>query len=194
MDDLKQLQELWQGHKKAPDGLNKKEANDRFKVIHSKIMREKRYLRFMMAGTAIVILSTIFLMPNLIYASGILLVILAMLIIYVVNEKNKAAFDGQFLNTSNQQFIERNIIFLKTRRALTARYMPWYAFFLITGINLSYITILDLIDITTLQKVGIHAGLSLFMGLGFYFSIIQHLKKLDSQINPVIEYLRSLLD
>lgn len=195
MEDLNEFQDAWKSQKSDNNNGNKGDAfNQQFQAIYEKNQKETRYLKSTFIGTTLILSATVILFPTPLYIFGITLIVIAMLIIYLVNENNKASLLGKGLDASNKVFLTQNIQFLENRRALTSKYMPLYATLLILGLNLGYIPILELFELDSIGKILVHLGLTVLMGLAFFFSLRTHLKKFDNKAQPIINHYKMLLE
>lgn len=194
MEDLTEFQQNWKQIKPAEDWLPAKDLKSQFKAIYDKTEKERKYLLKTFIGTAVFISATIFLLPTLPYIAGIVMINLAMLIIYSLTKANQESINTAHFGAEGSEFIQQNIDFLNRRRAITATYMPLYAVLLIGGLNLGYITILSLFELTITQRILIHILGSLLMGTGFYFSIKNHLKQFDIKAKPILAHFEKLLE
>jgi len=162
------------------------------KTLDQKVQKEHQYLNRTFIGTAIIILGAGVFTKSIFYFIGVGLMLLAMFILVNQYRKNQSVLHGQDHDFSNQKFVRNNIQFLETRRNITARYMPVYAFFLILGINVAQIDHLKLMGLTPGMQLLVHLGFSLLFIILFYVGIKQHLKKLDASFNPVLEELKGI--
>ncbi len=192
MTDFNDLQQIWQGQSTQASVPSPQETISGIRRFKKRIRRERRSIIHTFLVTFIVLTGSIWLFPKTLYVIGIVTAIGGMSIVLVQFWKNKTAEEGEHFQLTNQQFLEKNIQMLKERRAITSRYMPWYAFLLILGLNISYIDLLQVMDLNLWMRIGIHVVFTLLMWMIFHTSVQNHLKKFDEQVGPLLKSLEKI--
>lgn len=190
MKELNDLKNIWQMQE---TDVEVKDILQGLKEIEQKVKKEKRYLLKSFSFTTIILGVIAYCFHSWLFTIGIILIILAMGMVYYLFWGNRAEISDDQNDLSNQQFVKANIDFLEKRRSITSKFMPIYAFLLILGLNISYLDILPLFEISFELQFIVQLTFSLLMAIAFYFSIKNHLKKFDEKVQPLVDELEGLI-
>jgi len=196
MDNLDAFKNLWQSQEQELVSrdlpTNESDLAAQLKAFQKKTAKEDFSSPIVGIIVHAVLLSTFYFLHGWKYITGILMVLLAVNMMVALIKRSQLSTKEIDFNQQGTDFITNILRKIKARRKMTTRYMPIYALLLIGGINLSYLDILPLMDLTKVQLLLIHGGLTLMMGLAFYFGIKSYLKKFDDKVNPMVAELEAI--
>jgi len=121
---------------------------------------------------------------------GLIAMAMIMMIYQLFRSKSTTKASNSALD--NTSYIEETITKLKIKMKTTSRHLWIYTFFVISAINVGYIEILKLMEISLEARILIHVMISLFLFLGMYFSVRARKKKHNIEVVPLIEILESM--
>lgn len=190
-DELKELQDLWQGQKASPRDIQ--ELIGELNGLEAKLRKEKRKLLVLFPTTMLVLIALLAILPKApLYIAGISLIGLAMLMVLFLSYRNSFPPVSQQQDMSNEVFLQETIDKLMARKLLTSRYMWIYTALLVLGLNIGYIDVLSEAGLT-FRILG-HGFVSIFLPIGNYFAIKKRMAKYEEELDPLIEQLESLKD
>lgn len=184
------LQDLWQNQTSDRENdqlVEKLVKQDR------KQRNEKRYMLITFVGTSLIMFANIFLFLNApLSILGLLLIVATMWWFYWITQKNKTFLNGKSPDLSNQGFIQDQIKNLEEILHATEKHIPIYAIGLVAGLNLVYVRIFDLMDLSWPFRLLFHGGGTLFIMLIFIYGVVIKLSQYKKKISPVLEELREM--
>lgn len=188
-DELKELQELWQGQEAHPmDALG---LIKRLNALEQKNRKEKRRLLALFPGTMLILLALLLIVPKLpLYILGISLIGLAMLMVIYLVYKNSLPLVSEEQDLDNEAFLKETVKKLKGRKAMTSRFMWLYTVLLVMGINIGYIDVLSVAD--PVFRILAHTVVTVALPIGNYFAIRKRMQQNEEELQPLIEQLESL--
>jgi membrane protein implicated in regulation of membrane protease activity len=188
--DITNWQNLWKVEKSTPLDLSKLIKN--LNKIEKKGKIERIIMLMTILITLIILTTLLPLLSNTNYLLSIVLISIGMIIILIQSYRSKSNFIINDAELNNQTYIKNLIQKLKQRMLTTSRYMWFYAFFLISGLNIGYINILQNFDITLIVRIIIHIVLTGVMFYLMYYFIEKRKKENNREILPLIDFLENL--
>jgi membrane protein implicated in regulation of membrane protease activity len=188
--DITKWQNLWKVEKSTPLDLSKLIKN--LNKIEKKGKIERIIMLMTILITLIILTTLLPLLSNTNYLLSIVLISIGMIIILIQSYRSKSNFIINDAELNNQTYIKNLIQKLKQRMLTTSRYMWFYAFFLISGLNIGYINILQNFDITLIVRIIIHIVLTGVMFYLMYYFIEKRKKENNREILPLIDFLENL--
>ncbi|WP_289043511.1 hypothetical protein [uncultured Olleya sp.] len=188
--DITNWQNLWKVEKSTPLDIIKLVEN--LNKIKKKGNLERIIILITIPITIVFLAILLPLFSNTNYLISIALISIGMLIILIQSYRSKYNFIINDAELNNQTYIKNLIHKLKQRMLTTSRYMWIYAFFLILGLNIGYIDILQNFNATLIVRIIIHI---IFTGVMFYlmFYFIEKRKKENNkEILPLVDFLENL--
>lgn len=161
--DITKWQNLWKVEKSTPLDIRKLITN--LNKIKKKGNLERIIILITIPTTIILLATFLPLFSNTNYLISIALISVGMLIILIQSYRSKYNFIINDAELNNQTYIKNLIHKLKQRMLTTSRYMWIYSFFLILGLNIGYIDILQNFNATITVRIIIHI---IFTGVMFY--------------------------
>jgi len=196
MDNLEAFKDLWQSQEqeisKGDLPIEDSDLVTQLKAFQKKTAKEDFSSPIVGIIVHAVLLSTFYFLHGWKYITGILMVLLAVNMMIALIKRSQLSTKEIDFNQQGTDFITNILHKIKARRKITTQYMPIYAILLIGGINLGYLDILPLMDLTKVQVLLIHGGLTIGMGIPFYFGIKSYLKKFDEKVKPMVEELEAI--
>ena len=197
MDELHELQAIWQGHK--PDADINPDTDKITDSILGKIKQtEKKVFRINMAKTILVSTLIITLLWSLRNIQSLLVWMgmgiiavstLTMMIIYW-----RIQFKSSDLNHDlpQNEFIDDTISQMKGAHVKFVKLFRVFVLLLIVGINLLYADLLKEMDMQT--RLLFHGGVTVFLVIVFALGLIIRRKKFNREFHPLINELKSLTE
>ncbi|MEL6926340.1 MAG: hypothetical protein AAFO94_20020 [Bacteroidota bacterium] len=193
MDNLEQLKNMWQQQSTpATPALSSNSSTqlvEQLQAYQRKTQKETRWLTFNLVATHVVLFGTFAIMQTWKYIVGVTLIVIAMDFMLVLVWKNQLSSREVDFNQQGTQFVSSILRKLKGRRKISSRFMPLYSLLLLVGLNLGWLDIFPLMELTPLQQLLIQGAMTLLLGVGTFFGIKGFLKKFDAEVNPMIEEL-----
>jgi len=183
-------QNLWKVEKSTP--LDIRKLITTLNKIKKKGNLERIIILITIPITIVLLATFLPLFSNTNYLISIALISVGMLIILIQSYRSKYNFIINDAELNNQTYIKNLIHKLKQRMLTTSRYMWIYAFFLILGLNIGYIEILQNFNVTLILRIIIHI---IFTGVMFYlmyYFIEKRKKENDKEILPLVDFLENL--
>ncbi|CAM1334322.1 hypothetical protein [Tenacibaculum aestuariivivum] len=187
--EIKNWQNLWKEKKSVSIDINMfiKKVNS----IEKKGKLERIILLIGFPLTIIILTIILPFFSNIYSLMAILLIGLGIVILLIQVYKSRFyVLNENMLNS--QKYITFLIIKLKKRMLITSRYMWVYTFLLILGLNVGYIYILNMFNISLILKGIVHIVLSSIIFFFMYYGIEKKKKKNRKEILPLIEFLEKL--
>ncbi|MCK0132490.1 hypothetical protein MWU59_13355 [Flavobacteriaceae bacterium F08102] len=188
--DITNWQNLWKVEKSTPLDLSKLITH--LNKIEKKGKLERIVLLIAVPTTIIVLASLLPLLSNIYYLLSIVLISFGMIMILIQSFRSKYSLISNDAELNNHKYIKNLIHKLKQRMLTTSRYMWVYAFFLILGINIGYIDILQNFDITLIVRIIIHIVFTGIMFYLMYYFIEKRKKENNREIFPLVDFLENL--
>lgn len=188
--DIKNWQNLWREEKSIPLDLNKLVTH--LNKIEKKGKLERIILLIAIPITIIVLATLLPLFSNTNYIISIGLISVGMLTILIQSYRSKYNLIINDAELNNQTYIKNLIHKLKQRMVTVSRYMWIYAVFLILGLNIGYINILQNFNVTLIIRIIIHLIFTGAMFYLMYYFIEKRKKENDKEILPLVEFLENI--
>jgi len=188
--DITNWQNLWKEEKSTPLDLNK--LITYLNKIEKKGKLERIILLIAVPITIVVLASLLPLLSNVYYLTSIMLISFGMVMILIQSYRSKYSLISNDAELNNHRYIKKLIQKLKQQMLTTSRYMWFYTFLLVLGLNIGYIDILQKFNISIIVRWSIHL---IFTGIVFsfmYYSIEKRKKENKKNILPLIDFLENL--
>ncbi|MCI4670222.1 MAG: hypothetical protein MRZ79_18950 [Bacteroidia bacterium] len=188
-DDLRDLQELWQGQESHTKDVS--EMIQSLNAFEAKLKKEKRRLQVLFPGTMLFLLALTFLFPmSIYYLIGIGLIGIAMMMILLLVYRNSYPNVSPDQDLSNKEFLQDTIDKLKGRKLITSRYMYIYTFLLVLGINLAYVEVLQ--EAGMIFRIFSHGFVTVILPIANIIAIRKREGKNNKELDPLIDQLERL--
>lgn len=188
--DITNWQNLWKEEKSTPLDLNKLITH--LNKIEKKGKLERIILLVAVPITIIVLATLLPLLSNIYYLTSIFLISFGMIMILIQSYRSKYSFISNDAEINNHKYIKNLIHKLKQRMLTTSRYMWFYTFFLILGLNIGYIDILQNFNVSIIVRIIIHIMFTGVMLCIMYYAIEKRKKENNNGILPLIDFLENL--
>ena len=181
--DISNWRNLWKEEIAAPLDLNK---------IEKKGKLERLFLLISVLITLVLLVILLPILSSIYYLLSVALIGLGMIMIVIQFYRTKYRLINNSADLNNCKYVETLIDKLKQRMCVTSKYMWVYTFFLISGLNIGYIAVLQSAGISMLGRVIIHVAITGIMFWIMSVSIRKRKKKNDNEILPLIEILEDM--
>ncbi|PVW12405.1 hypothetical protein [Marixanthomonas spongiae] len=188
--DITNWQNLWKEEKSTPLNLSKLIAQ--LNKIEKKGKLERVILLVAVPITIIVLATVLPLLSNIYYLTSIVLISIGMIMILIQSYRSKYSLIDNDAELNNHLYVKNLICKLNQRMLTTSKYMWFYAFFLILGLNMGYIEILQNFNLSLFVRIIIHLIFTAIMFYVMYYSIEKRKKKNSKEILPLINFLKNL--
>lgn len=188
--DITNWQNLWKEEKSTPIDLSKLITH--LNKIEKKGKLERIILVVAVPITIIVLATLLPLLSNIYYLTSIILISFGMIMILIQSYRSKYSLISNDAELNNHKYIKNLIHKLKQRMLTTSRYMWLYTLFLILGLNIGYIDILQNFNLSIIVKIIIHIMFTGVMLCIMYYAIEKRKKENNNGILPLIDFLENL--
>nr|WP_321227665.1 hypothetical protein [uncultured Psychroserpens sp.] len=188
--DTTNWQNLWKEEKSTPIDLSKLITH--LNKIEKKGKLERIILLVAVPITIIVLATMLPLLSNIYYLISIVLISFGMIMILIQSYRSKYSFISNDAELNNHKYIKNLIHKLKQRMLTTSRYMWFYTFLLVLGLNIGYIDILQKFNLPLLLRIIIHVVFTVIMICIMYYSIEKRKKENNKGVLPLIDFLENL--
>ena len=188
--DITNWQNLWKEEKSTPLDIEK--TIILLNKIEKKGKLERIILLVTVPLTIIGLAALLPLLPSLYYLTAIVLISFGMLMILIQFYRTRYAIITHEVELNNREYVENVIHRLKQRMLMTSRFMWFYTVFLILGLNVGYIDILQKFNLSIGIRIIIHIIFTVVMGFIMYYTIRRRKKENDKGILPLIHFLENL--
>lgn len=188
--DITNWQNLWKEEKATAIDLSTW-------IVHlNKIEKKGKLERIILLAavpiTIIALVTLLPLLPNMYYLTAIVLISFSMLMILIQSYRSKYSLPSNDTELNNHKYIKNLVQKLKQRMLTTSRYMWYYTFLLVLGINIGYIDILQQLNVSLTVRLIIHAVFTVVMICIMYYAIEKRKKENNRGILPLIDFLENL--
>lgn len=188
--DISNWQNLWKEEKSTPIDVNK--LIRRLNKVEKKGKLE-RIILLLATPLILVFLATLLpILSNMYYLIFVILVGIGMTMILIQSYRSKYSFINNDIELNNHRYIKSLINKLKQRMLTTSRYMWFYTFLLISGLNIGYIAVLQNLNLSIIIRISIHISLTGLILWFMYYSIKKRKKENNNEIVPLIDFLENL--
>ncbi len=189
-EDITNWQNLWKEEKSTPLDLSKliKHINK----IEKKGKLERIILLVTVPITIILLATLLPILSNIYYLTSIILIGFGMVMILMQSYRSKYRLISNDAELNNYKYIKTLIDKLKQRMLTTSKYMWFYTFFLILGINIGYVDILQNFNLSIIVRIIIHIMFTGVMLYIMYYAIEKRKKENNNGILPLIDFLENL--
>lgn len=188
--DIKNMQNLWKEEKSKPLDLG--QLIKHLNTIERKGKSERIVLLISLPITILLLATLLPILSNLYYLIAVALIGLGMLMILIQVYRSKHTLVSNGAELNNNKFIKTLIDKLNQRMLITSRYMWFYTFLLILGLNIGYFDILQNFKLSILARVITHIIITVVMFYIMYYAINKRKKKNDHELLPLIDLLKNL--
>lgn len=188
--DITNWQNLWKEEKSTPLDVSKLITN--LNKIEKKAKLERIILLVAVPITIIVLATILPVFSNIYYLISIVIISFGMIMILIQSYRSKFNMTNNDDELNNNKYIKNLIHKLKQRMLTTSRYMWFYTFLLVLGINIGYIDILQKFNVSVTVRLIIHVVFSVIMISIMYYSIEKRKKENNKRILPLIDFLENL--
>lgn len=188
--DITNWQNLWKEEKSTPLDLSKLITH--LNKIEKKGKVERIILLVAVPITIIVLATLLPLLSNMYYLTSSVLISFGMIMILIQSYRSKYNLTSNDAELNNHNYIKNLIHKLKQRMLTTSRYMWFYTFLLVLGVNIGYIDVLQKFNISITVRIIIHVVFTVLMICVMYYSIEKRKKENNKEILPLIDFLENL--
>ena len=188
--DITNWQNLWKEEKSTPLDLNKLITH--LNKIEKKGKLERIILLVAVPITIIVLAIVLPIFSNMYYLITILIIGFGMIMILIQSYRSKYNLISNDTELNNHKYIKKLIGKLKQRMLTTSRYMWFYTFLLVLGINIGYIDVLQKFNVSITIQIIIHVVFTVLMICIMYYAIKKRKKENNKDILPLIDFLENL--
>lgn len=188
--DITDWQNLWKEEKSTPLDLSKLITH--LNKIEKKGKLERIILLFAVPVTILVLATLLPLLSNIYYLTSVILISFGMIMILIQSYRSKFSLISNDAELNNHKYIKNLIHKLKQRMLTTYRYMWFYTFLLVIGLNIGYLDILQKFNLSLLVRITIHLVFTIVMICIMYYSIEKRKKENNKSILPLIDVLDNL--
>ncbi|GER59125.1 hypothetical protein [Patiriisocius marinus] len=188
--DITNWQNLWKEEKSTPLDVSKLIIH--LNKIEKKGKLERIILLVAVPVTIIVLALLLPILSNIYYLITIVIVSFGMMMILIQSYKSKYRLISNDAELNNHKYIKNLIHKLKQRMLTTSRYMWFYTFLLVLGINIGYIDVLQKFYVSITVRIFIHIIFTVLMICVMYYSIENRKKENNKRILPLIDFLENL--
>ncbi len=188
--DITDWQNLWKEEKSTPLDLSKLITH--LNKIEKKGKLERIILLFAVPVTILVLATLLPLLSNIYYLTSVILISFGMIMILIQSYRSKFSLISNDAELNNHKYIKNLIHKLKQRMLTTSRYMWFYTFLLVIGLNIGYLDILQKFNLSLLVRITIHLVFTIVMICIMYYSIEKRKKENNKSILPLIDVLDNL--
>ena len=196
MDNLQQLQNIWQGHQ--PEKDFDFDTNKISESILDKIKKtEQKVLRINVAKTIIIsilILNFIWIFNQLNLSTiftwlGVGFITISSMVTMIIYWRIQFRSSNLNHNLPQNKFVEDAIYQMKNQKNQFVKLFRWFVLFIIIGINLFYFDLLE--DINLNLRLIYHFSITVFMVIMFLLGLKFREKKFKREFQPLIDELES---
>lgn len=188
--DITNWQNLWKQEKSTPLDLSKLITH--LNKIEKKGKLERIILLVAVPVTIIVLATLLPILSNIYYLISIVIISFGMIMILFQSYRSKYNLISNDAELNNHKYIKNLIHKLKQRMLTTSRYMWFYTFLLVLGINIGYIDILQKFNVSITVRIIIHVVFTVLMICLMYYSIEKRKRENKKGILPLIDFLENL--
>lgn len=188
--DITDWQNLWKEEKSTPLDLSKLITH--LNKIEKKGKLERIILLFAVPVTILVLATLLPLLSNIYYLTSVILISFGMIMILIQSYRSKFSLISNDAELNNHKYIKNLIHKLKQRMLTTSRYMWFYTFLLVIGLNIGYLDILQKFNLSLLVRITIHLVFTIVMICIMYYSIEKRKKENNKNVLPLIDFLENL--
>ncbi|SDR95019.1 hypothetical protein SAMN05216503_1491 [Polaribacter sp. KT25b] len=188
--DITNWQNLWKEEKSTPLDFGKLVTH--LNKIEKKGKLERIILLVAVPITIIVLATLLPILSNIYYLISILIIGFGMIMILIQSYRSKYSLISNDAELNNHKYIKNLIHKLKQRMLTTSKYMWFYTFLLVLGINIGYIDVLQKFNVSITLRIIIHVVFTVFMICVMYYSIEKRKKENNKGILPLIDFLENL--
>lgn len=188
--DITNWQNLWKEEKSTPLDLSKLITH--LNKVEKKGKLERIILLVAVPVTIIILATLLPILSNIYYLIAIVIISFGMIMILIQSYRSKYNLISNDAELNNHKYIKNLIHKLKQRMLTTSKYMWFYTFLLVLGINIGYIDVLQKFNVSITVRIIIHIVFTVLMICVMYFSIEKRKKENNKGILPLIDFLENL--
>lgn len=181
-DDIKNI---WQNIKSETGELDKLTAE--LKRLERKSKRERVAVLTLFPLTIVALIVLLPFLTNVYYLVAILMAAAGMLMILFQMYLSKIKLNTNESNLSNKEYVDSIIKALHRKMRITSKYIWFYTFLLIAGINIGYVDAIGEMNLTI--RIMVHFILSTLLGWFMYSAIRKRNENNKREILPLIKKL-----
>lgn len=185
INNFDDIQNIWQNIKSETGELDKLTAE--LKRLERKSKRERVAVLTLFPLTIVALIVLLPFLTNVYYLVAILMAAAGMLMILFQMYLSKIKLNTNESNLSNKEYVDSIIKALHRKMRITSKYIWFYTFLLIAGINIGYVDAIGEMNLTI--RIMVHFILSTLLGWFMYSAIRKRNENNKREILPLIKKL-----
>jgi membrane protein implicated in regulation of membrane protease activity len=185
INNFDDIQNIWQNIKSETGELD--ELTAELKRLERKSKRERVAVLTLFPLTIVALIVLLPFLTNVYYLVAILMASAGMLMILFQMYLSKIKLNKKESNLSNKEYVDSIIKALHRKMRITSKYIWFYTFLLIAGINIGYVDAIGEMNLTI--RIMVHFILSTLLGWFMYSAIRKRNENNKREILPLIKKL-----
>jgi uncharacterized membrane protein len=185
INNFDDIQNIWQSIKSETGELD--ELTAELKRLERKSKRERVAVLTLFPLTIVALIVLLPFLTNVYYLVAILMASAGMLMILFQMYLSKIKLNKKESNLSNKEYVDSIIKALHRKMRITSKYIWFYTFLLIAGINIGYVDAIGEMNLTI--RIMVHFILSTLLGWFMYSAIRKRNENNKREILPLIKKL-----